>query len=133
MPGMSSLAGARAGRPLGLPGQRTLLMAVGLVGLGSFLPWIQLAVGVSVSGMQGAGLWTFYAAVLGLAGALVRRRGAAAAQAAILGVAAVGLPAWQVARLLTLGGGWAPGVGLVLVAGGGIVALRAGWRLATAR
>ena len=94
-----------------------------MVCLGSFLPWIDTAVG-SVSGARGAGLWTFYAAMLGLAGALTPMRRAAAVQAAILAGAAILLPLWQVVRLLGLVGtaGWFPGPGLVLVVGGGALA-----------
>ena len=126
-PGASPRGGARTGRaPRTGPGQRTLLWGSLLVGVGSFLPWVDTVFG-SVTGVRGAGLWTFYAAFLGLAGALVPLRRLAAVQAAVLAVAALGLPAWQVVHLLSLVGvqGWRPGTGLVLVVAGGVLAARA--------
>ncbi len=115
----------RAGR-----GQKHLLGASLMVVLGSFLPWLLTGVG-SFSGARGAGLWTFYAACLGVAGALVPSRRAAAVQAALLAVVAIALPAWQVIHVVGLVGfaGWAPGPGLVLVAGGGVLAGVAAVRL----
>lgn len=105
------------------PGRGLLLGACLLVVLGSFLPWVTTAVG-SVSGSAGAGLWTCYAAILGLAGVLVPVRTLAIAQAAVLSLAAVGLGVWQVGHVYALVGfgGWNPGPGLVLVVGGGVVA-----------
>ncbi len=101
-----------------------------MVIFGSFLPWVDTAVG-SVSGARGAGLWTFYAAMLGLAGALVPSRRLGAIQGAILSVVAVTLPVWQVVHVWRLVGfgGWSPGPGVVLVLGGGIAAGVAAWRL----
>lgn len=101
-----------------------------MVLFGSFLPWIDTAVG-SVSGARGAGLWTFYAAMLGLAGALIPLRRVAAVQAAIFAVVAVLVPTWQVVHLLSLVGtdGWVPGPGLVLVLGGGVLAAVAATQL----
>ncbi|GAB3026127.1 hypothetical protein GCM10011376_12510 [Nocardioides flavus (ex Wang et al. 2016)] len=97
-----------------------------MVAFGSFLPWIDTAVG-SVSGARGAGLWTFYAAMLGLAGAIVPLRRVAAVQAAVFAGVALVVPLWQVVHLLTLVGtdGWVPGPGLVLVLGGGVLAAAA--------
>jgi len=97
-----------------------------MVLLGAFLPWIYTGVG-SVAGIRGAGLWTMYAAVLGVAGAIIRRRRLAAAHATALAVVAVVLPAWQVVHLLSLVGfvGWMPGPGLVLTLGGGVLAATA--------
>lgn len=97
--------------------------------VGALLPWVRTRVG-DFSGLAGPGVWTFYAASLGLAGALVRARGLALAQAVVFAVVALGLPAWQAARLLDrglpLGGdGWLPGVGLVLTVCAGLLALRA--------
>ena len=105
------------------PAKRRLAGAVAMVAFGSFLPWIDTAVG-SVSGARGAGLWTFYAAMLGLAGALMPMRRVAAVQAAIFAAVALLVPAWQVVHLLNLVGtdGWLPGPGLLLVAGGGVLA-----------
>ena len=94
-----------------------------MVLVGAFLPWVDTPVG-TVAGVQGAGLWTFYAAVLGLAGVLVPVRALAVAQAAVLALSALALSAWQVVHLLSLVGmqGWLPGPGLVLTIGGGVVA-----------
>ena len=105
------------------PAKKRLAGAVAMVLFGSFLPWIDTAVG-SVSGARGAGLWTFYAAMLGLAGALIPIRRVAAVQAAIFAAVALLVPAWQVVHLLNLVGtnGWLPGPGLVLVIGGGVLA-----------
>lgn len=101
-----------------------------MVLFGSFLPWIDTAVG-SVSGVRGAGLWTFYAGMLGLAGALIPMRRVAAVQAAIFALVALLVPAWQVVHLLSLVGteGWVPGPGLVMVLGGGVLAATAATRL----
>jgi hypothetical protein len=111
----------RAGR-----GQRPLLGAAAMACLGAFLPWIYTGVG-TVSGARGAGLWVFYAATLGLAGALVPFRRVAALQAAVLAVVAVGLAVWQVVHLVSLVGlqGWLPGPGLVLTLGAGVLAATA--------
>lgn len=119
----------RAGR-----GQRPLLGAAAMAGLGAFLPWIYTGVG-TVSGARGAGLWVFYAATLGLAGALVPSRRVAALQATVLAVAAIGLAVWQVVHLLSLVGlqGWLPGPGLVLTLGGGVLAAAAARSLFSGR
>lgn len=94
-----------------------------MVAVGSFLPWLDTAVG-SVSGARGPGLWTFYAAMLGLAGALVPIRSLAVVQGAVLALTAIALPVWQLVHVLGLVGtaGWIPGPGLVLVLGGGVLA-----------
>jgi len=104
-----------------------------MVAFGSFLPWIDTALG-SVSGVRGAGLWTFYAAMLGLAGALVPSRVFALVQGAVLALVAIALPGWQVVHLLSLVGteGWLPGPGLVIVFGGGVLAAVAVRRMGTA-
>ena len=106
--------------------QRPLLGAAAMVALGAFLPWVYTGLG-AVSGARGAGLWVFYAATLGLAGALVSSRVIAALQATVLAAAAIGLTVWQVVHLLSLVGlqGWLPGPGLVLVLGGGVLAAKA--------
>ena len=105
-----------------------------MAGIGALLPWVYTGVG-AVSGARGAGLWVFYAAALGLAGALVRRRRLAAVQALVLAVVAVGLPLWQVVHLLSLVGlsGWLPGPGLLLCFGGGMLAAKAAHSLLTTR
>jgi len=104
-----------------------------MVAFGSFLPWIDTPLG-QISGARGAGLWTFYVAMLGLAGALVPIRRMALVQGAFMAVVAVGLPVWQVVHILSLVGtsGWMPGPGLVLVFGGGVLAAVAVRRMSTA-
>lgn len=107
-----------------MPGQRRLLLASVLLILGGFLPWLYTFAG-TVSGIRGAGLYTFYAGMLALAGALLPARWSAAAllQAVIVAIPGIVLPVWQVARMLTLVGtqGWAPGPGLVMTFGGGVL------------
>ena len=114
----------------GEPGRRSLLGASFLVLFGSFMPWVDTPIG-TVLGGQGAGLWTFYACMLGFAGVMVPLRALAVAQAALLGVVALALPLWQVGHLLSLVGtaGWMPGPGLVLVLGGGVLACVSAVRL----
>lgn len=121
---------ARPARRGAHPAKRMLLGASLMVMVGSFLPWIATPIG-SMIGMRGAGLWTFYAAMLGFAGVMVPLRRLAMAQAGVLAAAAVGLVTWQVVHLLSLVGtaGWRPGPGLVLVAGGGVLAGVAAYRL----
>jgi len=121
----------RAGaRPRVDPARKMLGGAVLMVVVGSFMPWVDTAVG-EIIGARGAGLWTFYAAMLGLAGALVPSRRIAGVQGAVLAAAAIGLPVWQVVHLLNLVGfeGWMPGPGLVLVLGGGVLSGVAATRL----
>lgn len=129
----ASAAGAPRRRRL-QPGQGKLLVAALLVGLGAVMPWVQTVAG-NVSGLRGPGVWTFYAAALGIAGGLVPSRRAAAVQGAVLAVVAVGLAGWQVVHLLRLVGaaGWAPGPGLVLTVGGGVLAAVAARTLALRR
>jgi len=105
------------------PGRKRLALAVAMVMFGSFMPWVSTAIG-NLSGSRGPGLWTFYAAMLGLAGALVPMRRLGALQAAIMAATAIAIPIWQLARILSkVGtGGWMPGPGMVLVLGGGVLA-----------
>lgn len=119
----------------GLRGQvahprRRVGLAVVMVFVGSFLPWLDTGVG-AISGLRGPGLWTFYAAMIGLAAAFVPLRRLAALQAGLMAVVCVGLPVWQLARALRLLGtaGWLPGPGVVLVFGGGVLAGVAAWQL----
>lgn len=114
------------------PGRGRLLLASVMALVGGFLPWVYTAVG-SVSGARGAGLWVAYAAMLGLAGALVPLRRAAAVQALVLGAVGIALPAWQVLHLVGLVGvgGWMPGPGLVMSFGAGVLAALAGRQLWT--
>jgi hypothetical protein len=98
-----------------------------MVLVGAFLPWIYTGVG-NIAGVRGAGLWTMYAAALGIAGAILRSYRVAAVHAGLLALVAVALPLWQVVHLLSLVGvsGWMPGAGLVLTLGGGVLAGFAG-------
>lgn len=102
---------------------RQLLVAALFVLFGAFLPWVSTAAG-NVAGVRGAGLWTMYAAALGVAGAIVRSPGLAAVHAGLLALVATALPLWQVVHLLSKVGlaGWMPGAGLVLTFGGGVLA-----------
>lgn len=114
-----------------------LLGASLMVLFGSFLPWVYTGAG-NVSGIRGAGLWTLYAAFLGIAAAIIRWPRVAAVHAGILAVAATGLPLWQLLHLLSQVGlaGWMPGAGLVLTFGGGVLAGFAAvglWRAAEAQ
>jgi hypothetical protein len=109
------------------PASRHLLGASFMVILGAFLPWVYTGAG-NVTGVQGAGLWTMYAAALGIAGAILRSYRVAAVHAGLLALVAVALPLWQIVHMLSLVGlaGWMPGAGLVLTLGGGVLAGFAG-------
>lgn len=113
-----------------LPAQRLLLLASAGVIIGSFLPWIDTGLGV-YRGFAGGGIFTFYAGVLGLAGGLVPSRQLATIQGLVMSLVAIGVPLWQLGRLLSKVGfsGWSPGMGLVLVLGSGLYGLRAVWLL----
>lgn len=67
----------------------------------------------------------FYAGLLALAGALLPPRFGLAAlvQAVVVALVAMGLPLWQVWRVLNLVGtqGWLPGPGLVMSFFGGVL------------
>jgi hypothetical protein len=120
---MGSMSAARTSTSRRTPASRHLLGASAMVLVGAFLPWISTGLG-NVVGIRGAGLWTMYAAVLGVAGAIVRSPGLAALHAGLLAAVATVLPLWQVLNLVSKVGlsGWVPGVGLVLTLGGGVVA-----------
>ncbi|MGB3257341.1 MAG: hypothetical protein WBA72_05050 [Ornithinimicrobium sp.] len=118
----------------GQRGQRKMLLATPLLFVGGVLPWLYSPVG-PISGLRGAGLWVFYVGMLALAGALLppRFRPASLVQALIVAAVAIILPLWQVGRMVSLVGfaGWAPGPGLVMSFGGGVVcavAARELWR-----
>lgn len=112
------------------PGQGMLLGVAALLAVGAFLPWLYTSFG-QVSGFRGPGIWTFYAALLALAGGIVPLPRLAAVQGIICGLVGVALPVWQVIHVLTLVGtdGWYPGPGLVLSFGGGVLSLVAARRL----
>jgi hypothetical protein len=116
-----------------MPGQGQMLWASAMIAVGSFLPWISTGFG-NIAGTtgQGAGYWTFIAATLGIAGALMPWRTVAMVHAGIVAAVATLLPAWQVLHLMSLVGfaGWMPGIGLVLVFFGGLFLARAAWTLA---
>lgn len=101
-----------------------LLGAALMVLIGAFLPWVATGAG-NIAGVRGAGIWTMYAAMIGVAGAIIKRRRIAAAHAALLAIPALALPVWQLVHLASLVGfaGWMPGPGLVLTIGGGALAL----------
>jgi hypothetical protein len=113
-------------------GQKPLLGASVMVILGAFLPWLYTSAVGPVSALTGAGIWAFYAGMLGFAGAMVPWRVPAMVQAGVMAVAAVGLAVWQLVHMLSLVGtqGWLPGPGLVMVLGGGVLAAAAAHRLA---
>lgn len=113
------------------PAQKLLLAAAAGVIVGSFMPWVSLNMGAEFSGFAGAGVYTFYVGVLGIGGGLVPARPLAIGQGLIVGLVAVGLPVWQVGRLLRLVGlsGWFPGAGLIVVFASGCLALLATYRI----
>lgn len=112
------------------PARRRLILAMVLVMVGSFLPWLY-AGGIAKSGALGPGLWTFYASMLGLAGVLLPYHRVGGVHAAIMAAVALLVPVWQVVHVLNLvgWGGWTPGPGLVMVVGGGVVAAGCAVRL----
>lgn len=101
-----------------------MALTVGLVIVGSFLPWLFVG-GIGVSGAGGPGLWTFYASMLGLAAVLMPWHRGGAVCAAVMAATAIGLPVWQVVHIVGLVGfaGWMPGPGLVMVFFGGVLAV----------
>lgn len=111
-----------------MPGQGQMLWASLMIAVGSFMPWVSTGFG-NISGAtgQGAGYWTFIAAMLGVSGALMPWRKVAITHAVIVALAATLLPLWQVLHLVNLVGfsGWMPGIGLVLVFFGGLFVAKA--------
>ncbi len=133
MPSSENAAGDAAAKPRRRlhPDQKLLLFAAGGVIVGSFMPWVSLSAGTAFGGFAGAGLYTFYAGALGLGGGLVPNRTLAIVQGLIMGLVAVALPVWQVARLIRLVrfSGWFPGAGLIFVFASGCLALLAVYRI----
>lgn len=128
-------AATRARRPAhpGARARRHLLGATLMVVVGAFLPWVSTGAG-NVIGVRGGGLWTLYAAFLGLAGAVLPWHRVTAGHAMVVAAAALVIPLWQVVHLWSLVGtlGWLPGPGLVLTFGGGVLAAVAAvalWRV----
>jgi hypothetical protein len=117
-----------------IPGQGRMLWSSAMIAVGSFMPWISTGFG-NISGAtgQGAGYWTFIAAMLGISGALMPWRKVAITHAVIVAVVATMLPLWQVLHLVNLVGfaGWMPGIGLVLVFFGGLFIASAAHTLLT--
>jgi hypothetical protein len=120
--------GTRRARPPATPASRSLLLASLLTIGAALLPWVATSFG-TFWGLDGPGRWTLYAGFLGLAGAIVRRPGIVATHAAVLGLVAIGMPAWQLARLTAVcpPGGCLPSAGLLLTGLAGAMALRAAW------
>lgn len=130
-PAPRSAGGTSRRRTRRHPGQNALLLASLTLAVASFLPWVDTAFG-SFSGMAGAGVYTFYGSMWGIAGGLVPWRRVALVHAIAVTAVAVVLPAWQLASLLGRGldGGWFPGTGLMLALASGSLATRAVWQLA---
>lgn len=109
---------------LGRP-QILLLVAALVTMVASFLPWLDTALG-STNGAVVGGLYTFYAGLVALPGALLRRRRVVTGHALVLAVVGIALPAWRLLwalrRLPGLGQAWFPGSGLLLVLISGAVA-----------
>jgi hypothetical protein len=117
-------ASDRPRRPMH-PARKRLILGVLLVMVGSFLPWFYVA-GIPQSGALGPGLWTFYGAMLGLAGVLLPFHRINGGHAAVMAGICLAIPAWQLVRLIGEVGfqGWMPGPGMVMVVAGGLVAAR---------
>jgi len=110
---------------LGRP-QVLLLIASLVTMVASFLPWLDTAFG-STNGTAVGGLYTFYAGLVALPGALLRRRRVVVGHALILAVVGIAVPSWRLVwalgRLPALGEAWLPGPGLMLVTiSGGVAA-----------
>lgn len=112
------------------PAQKLMLVAAAGVIFGSFLPWVQTSV-ETFTGFSGAGVYTFYAGVLGIAAGMVPARIPAMIQGSVMAAAAIGLPLWQILHLYTKVGfeGWMPGMGLLMVMGAGLFAIRSVWQM----
>lgn len=134
--GPPTAAGATRRRILH-PGSAGMLVAGVLLVVGSMLPWVTTPFG-ALSGMAGPGLWVLSAGFVAIAGALLPFRKVALAHCLVAGVGIAALVAWQVARLVQFSaatGDWGqllPGMGLVMAAGGAVVALRTAYRMAFA-
>lgn len=123
------------------PGSWPMMIGGMMLIVSAFLPWVyvtltQEIIGESfvLRGTDGPGLFTLSVGCLAFAGAFVPRRRLAIAHAAIPGVVTALICLWQVwnivvASVQTQWGSFLPGMGLVLAAGGGVLLLRAGWRM----
>lgn len=127
-PADDAVAGRR--RWASWPGRTRLAGGAALVILGAMLPWVMTPLG-NVRGLSGAGLWTLYAGLFAGGGAALPWPRLAAWHAPVLAAAAIGLPAWQLARLAWISattdawGAALPGVGLVVTLAGGVLAVGA--------
>ncbi|RNL86768.1 hypothetical protein [Halostreptopolyspora alba] len=116
------------------PGSVGMLIGGALLIIGSITPWVSTPLG-NISGMAGPGLWVLCAGTVAMAGALLPYRRVALLHALVPAVAAGGLVLWQLARFAHLSattdswGKMLPGIGLVIVAGGAALLLRATHRL----
>ncbi len=116
------------------PGSIGMLVGGLMAVVGSLLPWVMTPLGV-VYGTAGGGLWTLCAGFVAVAGALINHRWSAVAHCAVAGLATTGIAAWQLVHLATLSaatdswGRLLPSIGLVMVAGAGVVLLRTGVRV----
>lgn len=123
-----AIAGPR--RRASWPGRTRLAAGAALVILGAMLPWVMTPLG-NVRGLSGAGLWTLYAGLFAGGGAALPWPRLSAWHAPVLAAAAIGLPAWQLARLAWISattdawGAALPGVGLVVTLAGGVLAVGA--------
>lgn len=105
--------------------------------VGSPMPWVSTPMG-HLSGLAGAGLWTFCAGFIAIGGALLPYRRVAFAHALLPGIVAAALVAWQLLRLAQLSasteswGKLLPGIGLVLIGGAAFVLLNAALRIRAA-
>lgn len=113
---------------LGRP-QILLLVASLVTMVASFLPWLDTALG-STNGAALGGLYTFYAGLIALPGAILRPRRVVLGHALVLAAVGIVVPAWRLAwalgRLPALGEAWLPGPGLLLVLiSGGVAAYAA--------
>lgn len=111
-----------------------MLIGGALLIIGSITPWVSTPLG-NISGMAGPGLWVLCAGTIAMAGALIPYRNVALLHALVPAVAAGGLVFWQLARFVHLSattdswGKMLPGIGLVIVAGGTALLLRAAHRM----
>lgn len=137
---MSSLRGSTEAAPARRvlhPGSLGMFLGGALISLGAFLPWVMTPLG-NLSGMGGPGLWILCAGVIAIAGGLLPYRKVALIHAVVPAVFSGSLVVWQCGRLLYISAtndSWGealPGMGIVLVAGGVVLLLRAAQRIRSA-
>ncbi|QVQ52094.1 hypothetical protein J4H86_25845 [Spiractinospora alimapuensis] len=137
---MSSLHASAAASPTRRvlhQGSIGMFLGGGLLSLGAFLPWVLTPLG-NHSGMGGPGLWVLCAGVIAIAGGLLPYRTLALVHALVPAAVSGILVGWQCVHLIQLSAAtdsWGkalPGIGMVLVAGGVVLLLRAARRIRTA-